>query len=153
MNDTHTIRAGFYLQHDNSISDTTSQVLPIDASGAQTSDIPEGIADNGQQTQWIESLYLQDEWKPLSNLTINYGLRGDHYNAYSSGGQLSPRVNVVWEALPGTSVHAGYSRYFTPPPFELIASETFSKFSGTTAVPARLGDGRYPARGRTRRLL
>ncbi|HXR19148.1 MAG TPA: TonB-dependent receptor [Steroidobacteraceae bacterium] len=135
LTDAHTIRAGFYLQHDNSVSDTTSQVLPIDTAGAQTSNQPEAIADNGQQTQWIESLYLQDEWKALSNLTINYGLRGDHYNAYSSGGQLSPRVNVVWEALPGTNVHAGYSRYFTPPPFELIASETFTKFSGTTAVP------------------
>jgi hypothetical protein len=32
-------------------------------------------------------------------------------------------------------VHAGYSRYFTPPPFELIASGTFTKFDGTTAVP------------------
>jgi outer membrane receptor for ferrienterochelin and colicins len=32
-------------------------------------------------------------------------------------------------------VHAGYSRYFTPPPFELIASETFTKFAGTTALP------------------
>jgi hypothetical protein len=28
-------------------------------------------------------------------------------------------------------VHAGYSRYFTPPPFELIGSETISKFINT----------------------
>ena len=32
-------------------------------------------------------------------------------------------------------MHAGYSRYFSPPPFELIGSETFTKFAGTTAVP------------------
>jgi outer membrane receptor protein involved in Fe transport len=135
LNDAHTLRAGFYLQHDNSISTTTSQVLPIDSAGAQTSDVPLAIPDNGSQTQWIESLYLQDEWKAFTNLTINYGLRADHYNAYSSGGQLSPRVNTVWEALPGTTVHAGYSRYFTPPPFELVGSETFTRFAGTTAVP------------------
>jgi outer membrane receptor protein involved in Fe transport len=135
LNDAHTLRAGFYLQHDNSISTTTSQVLPIDAAGAQTSDIPLAIPDNGSQTQWMESLYLQDEWKALTNLTINYGLRADHYNAYSSGGQLSPRLNTVWEALPGTTVHGGYSRYFTPPPFELVGSETFTRFAGTTAVP------------------
>ncbi len=135
LTDTHTLRAGFYLQHDNSVSETTSQVLPIDASGAQISDVPAAVPDNRSQTQWIESLYLQDEWKALSNLTINYGLRADHYNAFSSGGQLSPRVNAVWEPLPGTTVHGGYSRYFTPPPFELVGSETFTKFSGTTAVP------------------
>jgi outer membrane receptor protein involved in Fe transport len=110
-------------------------VLPINAAGVQTNDIPLAIPDNGQQTQWLESAYLQDEWKPLSNLTINYGLRADHYNAYSYGGQISPRLNVVWQAPTGTTVHAGYSRYFTPPPFELIASETFTKFAGTTAVP------------------
>jgi outer membrane receptor for ferrienterochelin and colicins len=135
FNDAHTVRAGFYLQHDSATSDTTSQVLPIDAGGAQTSDIAQVVIDNGSQTQWIESLYLQDEWKALTNLTINYGLRADHYEAYSSGGQLSPRVNLVWEAAAGTTVHTGYSRYFTPPPFELIASETFAKFAGTTAIP------------------
>ena len=32
-------------------------------------------------------------WHPL---TLNYGLRFDHYSAYSSGSQLSPRVNFVW---------------------------------------------------------
>jgi outer membrane receptor for ferrienterochelin and colicins len=135
LNDSHTLRAGVYLQHDNSVSNTTSQVLPIDAGGVQTSDIPLGIPDNGEQTQWIESLYLQDEWKALSNLTINYGLRADHYNAYSSGGQLSPRVNAVWDLPSGTTVHGGYSRYFTPPPFELVGSETFTKFAGTSAEP------------------
>ena len=62
-------------------------------------------------------------------------MRFDHYNAYSSGSQVSPRVNLVWKALADTTVHAGYSRYFTPPPFELIASETFTKFAGTTALP------------------
>ncbi len=41
----------------------------------------------------------------------------------------------MWKLDTGTTVHGGYSRYFTPPPFELIGSETFTKFAGTTAVP------------------
>jgi outer membrane receptor for ferrienterochelin and colicins len=135
LNDVHTLRAGAYLQHDSSSSQTTSQVLPIDASGAQTSDVPYAVVDNGSQTQWLESLYLQDEWKLPGNVTLNYGLRLDHYNAYSNGGQLSPRVNAVWQALPDTTVHAGYSRYFTPPPFELVGGETFTKFANSTALP------------------
>jgi outer membrane receptor for ferrienterochelin and colicins len=135
FNDAHTVRAGFYLQHDSSKSDTTSTVLPIDATGAQTSTVPLTVYGSGTQSQEIESFYLQDEWKPLDPFTVNYGLRYDHYAAYSSGGQLSPRINAVWEFPTGTTLHGGYSRYFTPPPFELIGAGTFTQFAGTTAVP------------------
>jgi len=135
FNDAHTVRAGFYLQHDSSKSDTASAVLPIDATGAQTSTVPLTIYGYGDQSQEIESFYLQDEWKPLDPFTVNYGLRYDHYAAYSSGGQLSPRINAVWEFPTGTTLHGGYSRYFTPPPFELIGAGTFTQFAGTTAVP------------------
>jgi len=135
LGDVHTVRAGLYYQHDSSESDTSSQVLPINAAGMQTSNVPLSVIDNGTQVQQIQSVYLQDEWKPLSPLTVNYGLRYDHYSAYSSGGQLSPRVNFVWEFSTATTLHGGYSRYFTPPPFELVGSETFTKFAGTTAVP------------------
>jgi outer membrane receptor for ferrienterochelin and colicins len=135
LTDAHTLRAGLYYQHDSSKSDTTSQVLPIDATGAQISIVPLTIVGNGTQTQQIESVYLQDEWKPLDPFTVNYGLRYDHYSAFSSGGQLSPRINAVWEFPTGTTLHGGYSRYFTPPPFELVGAGTFTQFAGTTAVP------------------
>ena len=72
---------------------------------------------------------------PQAHLTINYGLRFDHYSAYSHGEQLSPRVNAVWEFPTGTTLHGGYSRYFTPPPFELVGAGTFTQFAGTSAVP------------------
>jgi outer membrane receptor protein involved in Fe transport len=135
FNAAHTVRAGAYFQHDSSASDTTSQVLPINALGMQTSDVPLTVPDNGKQSQSIESAYLQDEWQALAPLTINYGLRFDHYSAYSRGSQLSPRVNFVWKLDSGTTIHGGYSRYYTPPPFELIGTETFAKFAGTTALP------------------
>jgi outer membrane receptor for ferrienterochelin and colicins len=135
LSDAHTLRAGFFLQHDSATSDTTSQVLPTDALGFQTSDVPLNVVDNGNQSQEIESAYLQDEWRVLRPVTINYGVRFDHYNAYSSGSQVSPRLNAVWQAAADTTVHAGYSRYYTPPPFELIASGTFTRFTGTTALP------------------
>ena len=47
LNAAHTVRVGLYFQHDSSTSDTTSQVLPVDANGMQTSDVPLTIVDNG----------------------------------------------------------------------------------------------------------
>ncbi len=135
LGDTHTVRAGLYVQHDSSESNTSSWVLPTDESGMQTSNVPLTIFDYGTQVQQIQSVYLQDEWQPLTPFTINYGLRYDHYSAYSSGDQLSPRLNAVWQFDTGTTLHGGYSRYFTPPPFELIGATTFTQFAGTTAVP------------------
>ena len=133
---THTLRTGFYLQHDSSSSTTTSQVLPVDAAGMQTSNVPLIIPDNGTQTQQIQSAYVQDEWQVWEPFTLNYGVRFDRYSAYSHGSMVQPRVNFVWQAAPGTTVHGGYSRYFIPPPFELIAATDISKFLGTTAAPA-----------------
>ena len=57
------------------------------------------------------------------DLTVNYGLRYDAFSAYVAENQLSPRVNAVWTPLDGTTVHAGFARYFSPPPVELIASQ------------------------------
>lgn len=130
----HTLRAGWYLQHDNTTSLATSQVLPTDDAGNPLGSRPTSIVDNGSQKQWIESGYLQDEWQAAPALTVNYGVRFDHYTAYSSGSQLSPRINAVWKGSAGTTLHAGYSRYFTPPPFELVGTESVLKFVNTTAA-------------------
>ena len=135
LNDAHTLRGGVYFQTDRLTSNTRSQVLPVDDAGAQTTDAPLAIVDDSRATQWIESAYLQDEWRIASVLTVNYGLRFDHYSAFSSGSQVSPRVNFVWEAIPGTTLHAGYSRFFSPPPFELVGNQSLLKFLNTTAAP------------------
>ena len=133
LNDTHTIRGGVIIEGDRSVSRTTSEVLPVNGSGAQTSNIPETIIDNGARTAWTYSVFLQDEWKLADTLTLNYGLRFDEVDALRDERQLSPRVNLVWKPTDGTTVHAGYARYFTPPSFELIAAPTVAKFAGTTA--------------------
>lgn len=138
LNDAHTIRGGIFIQTDRATSLTTSLVLSVDAGGNQTSDVPLPIADNGAETGWTESIYLQDEWKPFDDLTINYGLRFDNYSAFSSGSQLSPRINAVWKPSDEITLHAGYSRYFSPPPFELVGSESILKFLNTTAAPANM---------------
>jgi outer membrane receptor protein involved in Fe transport len=125
----------FFAQSDHSISETTAQVLLTDDTGAPLSDIPTSIIDNGSKTEWIESLHLQDEWKIVPTFTVNYGVRFDKFTAYTSASQASPRVNLVWQALVNTTVHAGYSRYLTPPPFELVGGRDISLFANTTSPP------------------
>ena len=136
LDDTHTLRSGIFLQSDHSQSLTDSQVIALDANGNQTSDVPVSIVDNGAKTEWIESIYLQDEWKVIPSLTFNYGLRFDKFTAYTADHQVSPRFNAVWQALDDTTVHIGYSRYLSPPPFELVGGETISKFLNTSAAPS-----------------
>ena len=137
LNDMHTLRGGVFLQSDHSKSLTTSQVIALDpTTGIQTSDVPITVVDNTYKTEWIESVYLQDEWKVIPSLTFNYGLRFDKFTAYTAAHQVSPRFNAVWQALDDTTVHLGYSRYLSPPPFEVVGSETISKFLNTTAAPA-----------------
>jgi outer membrane receptor for ferrienterochelin and colicins len=135
INDSHTIRVGAFLQTDHSISDTTSQVLLTDRTGALVSDVPTSLVDNGSKTEWLESAYLQDEWKLGPTLTVNYGVRLDRFTAYTSASQASPRLNMVWQALTDTTVHAGYSRYLSPPPFELVGGKDIALFQNTTSPP------------------
>jgi outer membrane receptor protein involved in Fe transport len=141
LTDQHTLRAGVYGQVDHLTSNTLSQVLPTDpVTGAPTTDMPTGIVDDSRNSQTMESVYIQDEWKILPVFTVNYGLRFDHYTAFSSGKQTSPRVNFVWQALEDTTIHAGYSRFFSPPPFELVANTTILKFANTTGPTGQPGD-------------
>ena len=141
LSEAHTVRAGLFVQADRLTSDTASQVLQTDPlTGVPLNDVPVGIPDNSSATQHIESLYLQDEWRFDEQLVVNYGLRFDHYSAFSSGSQLSPRLNIVWNLSADTTLHAGYSRFFSPPPFELVGNTTVGKFANTTAAPANFSD-------------
>jgi hypothetical protein len=136
INDSHTLRGGFLGQVETTAFDTTSSVLPVDATGAQTSVVPINIIDNGARTGELYGVYLQDEWRIFPGLTLNSGLRFDGVNEFTSQTQLSPRVNLVMKATDETTVHAGYSRYFVPPPFELVTPTAISLFNNTTNAPA-----------------
>ena len=69
-------------------------------------------------------------------------------NAYTDDEQLSPRINLVWHADPADTLHAGYSRYFTPPSLENISGGAIGKFAGTTGYPAGYTPANPPLDGR-----
>ena len=129
---THTARAGIYVVAERSSVQTTSAVLPSDPT---LGDTPFKIFDSAGITGYTYSIYGQDAWRILPTVTINGGLRFDYFDGFRTEWQPSPRLNVVWMATPTTTVHAGYARYFTPPPLVFTSSSTLNRLAGTTAEP------------------
>jgi outer membrane receptor protein involved in Fe transport len=150
----HTLRGGLLLNEERASSDTNSSVLPITgcAGGGSVADgcaggvatygaTPQTIIADNAKTGWTYSAYLQDEWKVLPSVTVNYGGRFDVVNEYTMESQISPRLNTVWKATDSTTVHAGYANYFTPPPFELVSNTALGSFISTSASCAQNGPG------------
>jgi outer membrane receptor protein involved in Fe transport len=136
----HTLRYGLYGEYDRAFTNTSSLVFPANPDGSQASTTPFGIFTTSNITAKTYAAYLQDEWNISDSWTVNYGLRGDQYTAAREESQLSPRVGVVWQATDSTTVHAGYSRYFTPPQTELISSEDIEAFANTTNAVKNYGN-------------
>ncbi len=137
LNPQHTLRMGLFAQRESMQINNNALVFPADASGNQISSTPINIADNTQIKGNLVGLYLQDEWKPQAKLTINYGLRYDQVNTVSNEHQFSPRLGMVYELSQQTRLHAGFARYFTPPPTEKIDTTSVALFQSTTnALPS-----------------
>ena len=137
LTDKHTLRAGVFVQRERYVADNTASVFAADSTGAQTSTTPFTIVDNHSGSGTTLGVYLQDEWKPTDKLTVNYGARYDRVNTIVSEQQLSPRLGLTYDLTPRTRVHAGYARYFTPPPTEKFDTTSVQAFAGTTnALPS-----------------
>ena len=139
LNANHTVRAGMVYTRQTTQSDNVVSVFPLDNAGNPLT-TPKTIIDDSGVIGDIASLYLQDEWHIADPLTLNYGLRYDHVDAYIREQQWSPRLNLAWKASDTTSLHAGYSRYFTPPPQELAAQSSIALYDNTTNAAAQSSD-------------
>jgi outer membrane receptor protein involved in Fe transport len=132
LGDKHTIRGGAVFLGEYVTADSITTVFNLDGAGNPTG-APYPIMDNNNLYGLFTGLYLQDEWKILSGLTLNFGGRFDVFNSsFDNEHQISPRVNLIWQPTDSTTLHAGYSRYFTPPPVESISGSTVAKFDGTS---------------------
>ena len=136
LGDHHTLRFGLLFTGERATASTSSDVFPClvaDCSAVSTS--PVHVTDGSGKNGFTYSGYVQDEWHVTDAVTLNYGLRYDVLNAYTDAAQLSPRINAVWKPDGADTLHAGYSRYFTPPSLENISGQAIGKFSGTTGYP------------------
>jgi len=145
LNDKHTLRFGGSLLDETVSADSTTTVFPVDGSGNPTGPaFP--IVDNQTLHGLFYGLYLQDEWKIAPKLTLNYGARFDVFSSsFDDENQFSPRVNLIYQPWDATTLHAGYARYFTPPPVENISGSTVAKFSGTSNASAVTQDSSVKA--------
>ncbi len=134
----HTIRVGGFFDAERAEIDNHEWTFPIVVGSPLTT--PTLIVDNRALQTWIYSVYAQDEWRPIEHLTINVGARFDLYDGLVRADQASPRVAIEYTPIKGTTLHAGYARYFTPPPTELVSVSTIAKFENTTGAPASTGN-------------
>jgi outer membrane receptor for ferrienterochelin and colicin len=134
--DQHTIRGGAIWLNEWVSADSTTTVFNLDANGN-----PVGkafpIVDNHRLYGAFSGLYLQDEWKICPMLTLNYGTRFDAFtSSFDHEHQLSPRINFILQPTKSTTLHAGYARYFTPPPVENVSGNSVALFDPTSNAAA-----------------
>ncbi len=144
LDDKNTVRYGFYASNDQVKSSSENWVFEEDGSGGYLTD-PFRIDEQSSKNSQLYAAYLQNEWKPFEKLTLNYGGRFDMSRAYVNEWQVSPRFGAVYDLSKATKIHAGYSRYFTPPPTSAISATTRSKFDGTSNASGSSDNGKVKA--------
>jgi hypothetical protein len=96
---------------------------------------------NGNATIKEQSFYVQDEIK-AGNVTLKLGLRGDHYDGFSTTTLIQPRVGLSY-AVPGsgTILRGSYGRTQETPYNEnlVLASSGDAAVFGTAGVPLQSG--------------
>jgi outer membrane receptor protein involved in Fe transport len=136
----HTLRGGFLVQREQVSSYSQNNALglvpdPADPTALIPGENPVGFSDGSTLVGWTYSVYLQDEWRVIPTVTVNFGARFDAISGQVSENQVSPRINVVWEPTPQISLRAGYSRYFVPAPLNQVGFGSLAARMGTTAEP------------------
>ncbi|MGO9701367.1 MAG: TonB-dependent receptor [Xanthobacteraceae bacterium] len=135
VNAAHTVRGGFAVTEEQTNVSNISTVLPVNPVTGVISPTPFAIDDANSKLGWNIGGYLQDEWKLTRELTLNFGLRFDQLYQYVNANQFSPRVALVYKPFDGTTLHAGYARYFTPPYQAQAYSSNIALFTNTTNQP------------------
>ena len=135
VNKSHTLRAGFLISAEKTDVTNTSTVLPVDPDTGAISPTPFAVTDFNSLVGWNIGAYVQDEWKLTNELTLNYGIRFDQLYQFVDANQFSPRAALVYKPFDGTTFHAGYARYFTPPMQAQATQSNLALFNNTTNQP------------------
>jgi outer membrane receptor protein involved in Fe transport len=108
----HNARVGMEVwgQHDNTFFGLTAN--------------PGGVPLNQQENHWANSdaVFLEDQYKAASWLTLDLGIRLTHYNGLVNENAADPRLGVSLR-VPWLhwTLHGYYAYYYQPPPLDSIA--------------------------------
>jgi len=130
----HTFGAGFYVGAYDVITDGNSLVFPVNASGAQSSDIPVAVINDTHALNMLSGVYVNDLWQIDPEYRANIGLRWDDLTGFSPGSQFNPTLNLSYMPTAATTFHGGVARYFQVPSLEGISPNAPAAFAGTTGA-------------------
>jgi outer membrane receptor protein involved in Fe transport len=145
LSNAHTLRGGFAASIEKTQVQDLSTVLPLGPDGSPLP-FPETLDDYRSKIGWNAGGYVQDEWRMSPDLTLNTGVRFDQMNQFVSANQFSPRIVLRYQPVADTTLHAGVSRYFTPPMQAQSTPNNLALFQNTTQQAIPLDDPVRPER-------
>jgi outer membrane cobalamin receptor len=133
LSDSDLLKAGFQAQGSRSYGDTTVLYQKVGAAVITST-------DDDPDTGWFESLYLQDEHKLSSKLTLNAGVRLDATQFRFSGvaandSWAEPRLGLSYMLTQTTKLHAFYGLLFQPAPVENLRDTFVQTGAGNALQP------------------
>jgi hypothetical protein len=119
------------------------------------SDLPATFRFNQSGEGREQSLFAQDTWHH-GHLTVNAGLRFDHYKLVADETAWSPRLGIAYNvARAGLVLRASYDRVFQGPAVEnilLASADLADQLGGGAFIPLRPSRGNFAEAGFSKSL-
>jgi hypothetical protein len=96
--------------------------------------------------EWHVAVFAQDDWKPLSSLTLNLGVRYQYESSVPDKNNIAPRIGFAWDPTGnGRMVFRGGFGIFHSDVFSTVdAFEAYSNANGFRSVTFVPGDALFP---------